>query len=41
MRHHLAQLLILEIVHVHVQRVAFGPIIGAAVLGKEFIMPGV
>ena len=32
MRHHLAQLLVLEVVHVHVQRVAFGPIIRAAVL---------
>src|SRR4029077_4251774 len=32
MRHHLAQLLVLEVVHVHVQRVAFGPIICTAVL---------
>src|SRR3984893_18040017 len=32
MRQHLAQLLALPIVHVHVQRAAFGPIIRAAVL---------
>jgi hypothetical protein len=37
----LAFLLVLEVVHVDVDRAALGPIVRAAVLGKEFIMPGV
>jgi hypothetical protein len=39
--HDLAALLILEVVDLDAPRLAFWTIISAAVLGKEFIMPGV
>jgi hypothetical protein len=40
-RNHLAEFLVLEVVGIDLDRLAFRSIITAGILGKEFIMPGV